>query len=168
MKRLMDLSILLPIGIIVVHLYLILSLWIFILKRLRFIQKPLSGVDYSQALFVGFIIISALIIGVGEVKGHFQVYRTYTSQDGDFFMPYLAKSSQFFIVVLFVQLLLGILIWGIGATLRDFGVGFKEIREGNLPFGILMGVIILGCSFILRSLVEHLIDLIVPRVIIFN
>ena len=168
MKALIDPSIFLPIGTIVLHLYVILILWIFSLKRLRMLQKPISGLDYSQVIFSGLVLISALLIGLGEIKGLFQVYKTYSNQDQEIFVRYIVKSSQFFLIILFCQVLLALLIWGVGVGLRDLGKGLHEIRNGNLPFGILMGVIILGCSIVLQSLAEYLTDMIVPRILTYN
>lgn len=165
MKPLLNFEILLPILIIILQLLVILLGSIMILRKLKLLKQPLAGMEYSQAIFAASFLFAVFLIATIPISAILQTYKTYSAQHVSIFSPLLNKSGQYFLVVLFFEILLTIIVTIVSRLFQYFGKGLEEIRTGNVPLAMLMGVIVIGFGITLMNIGKELVEWVVPRYI---
>jgi hypothetical protein len=168
MKPLLNLEMLLPVGILLLQIIVILFVCLTILKKVKIIKSPLAGLEYSQAIFACCILFAVFIIDTASVSATFQSFKTYQNQQISILQPLFSKSGQYFLVVLFFEALLGVLIYLVSKILFGLGKGIKEIESGNIPFSLLISAIIIGFSIVLNVMAKEVIEYIVPHYLNFR
>lgn len=168
MKAILNFEFLMPIGILLLQVFMILYLCILVLRKIGIVKQPLGGLEYSHAIFAGVIIFSTLLISTASAPAMFQTFKTYQNQSGSIWQPYLSKSGQFFLVVSFFELLLGLVILLFSKTFLSFGNGVKEILEGSIPSALIASCIVLGFAIALRFMASEAMEYITPQYVNFR
>jgi hypothetical protein len=165
MKFILRPEVLIPIIFLLLQLILFISGAIMILRKLKLLIYPISGVEYSQGIFSSSILFAVLLVGSSSIDGTLQAYRTYLAEGVPVFSPLMNKCAQFFLILIFFELLLGALVTITARLFQSFGKGITEIREGNIPMALLVSVMVLGFGFSLRVIAIGIVQWSVPTYI---
>lgn len=168
MKPILNPAILLPVLFMLLQLLIVLFITIAALSRLNIIKPPLGGIEYSQAIFACSILFSVLFIVTAEVSAIFQTFKTLQNQSSGIMQPLAAKSAQFFMIIVFFELILAGLILLCSKIFTWLNKGVKEIEGGNIPVSLIMSIIIIGLSIVLKAMAEEIIQYIVPHYLTFQ
>jgi len=168
MKPILNPAILLPVLFLLLQLFIVLYLAIIVLRRLNVIKLPFGGAEYSQVIFACTILFSVLFIATAEVPAIFQTFKTLQNQSTGIMQPLAAKSVQFFVVIIFFELLLAGLVFLCSKVFVWLNKGVKEIESGNLPISLIMSTIIIGLSIVLKIMAEEIIQYTVPHYLNFR
>ncbi len=168
MKQFFDISILLPIGILLVQSFILLAICMYVLRKMKLISLPLGGMEYSQAIFAAACLISLFIISTSTIGATFQSFKTYNAQGMPIFKNLLGKSGQFLLVILVFQTLLGGLIFLAAKLFLGIGKFMEELNIGNIPFSIFVAVMTIGFSILLQHVCKEVIELITPHYLNFR
>ncbi|MEI9910466.1 MAG: hypothetical protein WDO71_12845 [Bacteroidota bacterium] len=147
---------------------IILFLSVLMLRRLKMIKLPFGGVEYSQVIFVCSTLFGVLFIATAEVPAIFQTFKTLQNQSTGITQPLAAKSAQFFVVILFFEMLLVGLVFLCSKVFSWLEKGVKEIENGNLPFSLFTSTIIIGFSIVLKIMAAEIIEYITPHYLNFR
>lgn len=168
MKAILNFEFLLPITVLLLQVFIVLYICILILRKIGILKQPLGGLEYSHAFFATATIFSVLLISTAGASAMFQTFKTYQNQSGSIWQLYLAKSGQFFLVVLFFELLLGMVILLLTKTSLFVGNGLKEILDGNIPAALVTSCIVLGFAIVLRVMASEIMEYITPQYLNFR
>jgi hypothetical protein len=168
MKPILNPAIFLPILFILLQLLIVLFLAIIALRRLNIIKLPLGGAEYSQVIFACCVLFSVLFIATAGVPAIFQTFKTFQNQSISIMQPLAAKSAQFFVVIIFFELLQVGLVFLCTKVFAWLNKGVKEIESGNLPISLIMSTITIGFSIVLNIMAEEIIQYIVPHYLSFR
>lgn len=168
MKPILNPAILLPVLFLLLQLLILLLLAITVLRRLNVVKLPLGGVEYSQVIFACSILFAVLFIATAEVPAIFQTFKTLQNQSTGVMQPLAAKSAQFFLVIIFFELLLAGLVFLCSKVFVWLNKGVKEIESGNVPISLIMSTIVIGLSAVLKIMAGEIIEYIVPHYLNFR
>lgn len=168
MKAILNLEFLLPIGILLLQVFIILSICILILRKLKVLKQPLDGLEYSQAIFASITILSVLLVATASAPAMFQTFKAYQNLNENIWNLFVFKSGEFFLVILFFELLLGLAILLFTRTFFSMGNGFKEIGEGKIPSALITSCIVIGLAIVFRIMAAEAMDYITPQYLNFR
>ena len=168
MNTILNVEILIPIGLLLLQTGIILLIWISILKKIGIIKKPFDGLEYSHAIFTSVFILSVLLVATSSAPAMFQTFKTYQSQNGNLWQLYLYKSSQFFLIILFFEVLLGLVLILFTRTFFAPGNGIKDIVEGSIPSALITSSIVIGFSIALRIMSSEVVEYLRPQYLNFR
>ncbi|MDF2380969.1 hypothetical protein JMG10_05820 [Nostoc ellipsosporum NOK] len=152
-------------AIIVVLLLLILmSISVVVLRRLRFIQKPLVLVGTDEALISGGYLIAMLLLCTAVVPGIFRTGVVYFQNTGFWIKPFLMVVAELSVFMLVFQALLFGLI-KLGLLLIGARFSAKSSDESGPALSYWTVAVAIGTSYILRELLMLIADERVPRLI---
>ena len=161
-------DLLIPISLLVLQTLILIFLSFNVLKRFKILRTSYSGMEYSQLIVAVAILFGVLFISMSDIAALFQSFKTYQNTKENIFSGTFLKFSQFFMLVLFFEILFGLLCAFIIKLLLGFKNSLKEIEEGNLPAAILMSVIIIGMSMVLQLCAKEIIGYIIPQYLNFR
>lgn len=168
MKEVLNFGSLLPIAIVLIQLFIFLFICLYLFRKFKVIKLPYAGMEYSQAIFAGAILFAVFFVSTALIPAIFQSFKTYQNQPINLLPPMFGKSGQLLLIILFFEILLGVLIYLVSKVLFGIDKGLKEIEEGNIPFSIFISVIIIGCSIVLHLMAKEMMEYITPRYLDFR
>lgn len=168
MKAVFNVEILLPVAVVVLQAFVVLFACVFALRKLRVLSQPLSGLEYSKAIFAAGVIFSFLLISTASATAMFQTFKVYQNQNEGLLQMFLAKSGQFFFIVLFFELLLALTILLFTKSFLSIGNGFKDILEGSIPSALITSLVVLGFGIVLRAMASEAMEYITPQYVNFR
>ncbi len=168
MKTILNPAILLPVLFLLLQFLIVMILAINALRRLNIIKLPFGGVEYSQVIFACSILFSVLFIATAEVPAIFQTFKALQNQSTSIMQPLAAKSAQFFMVIIFFELLLAGLIFICSKAFTWLNKEIKEIESGNIPISIIISTIVMALSIVFKIMAEEIIQYIVPHYLNFR
>jgi len=163
MKPLLDAAIVLPIVFLLLELLAILGICFIILSKAKVLNQPLAGMEYSQAIFAASIVFAVVLVATIPVTAMMQTYKTFSAQGVSVFTPLLTKAGQYFLVVLFFEVILLVMLTIIIRSFQFTAKAMTEIRTGNIPLSILLGVVIIAIGMVVLVIGKEMIDWIVPK-----
>ena len=168
MKSILNFQFLLPIGVLLLQMFISLFICIAILRKMCIVKKPLGGLEYSHAIFASITIFSVFLISTASAPAMFQTFKAYQNQRNPEWQLYFSKSGEFFLVILFFEVLLGLMILLFTKTVLSIGNGIKEIQEGSIPSALVTSGIVLGFAIVLRVMAAEVLEYITPQYINFR
>jgi type III secretory pathway component EscS len=168
MRSIFTADIFLPIALLLLQALFFFFLGLVLLKRFRIIKQPLAGLEYSNVVVAGAVLFGVFYITTADIQGVFQSYKTYQNLQGKLWANCLSTFSQYFLVVLFLELLYGIIAAGIVRVLLGFKSSVKEIQEGNVPGSVLMAVLIVCAAILLQRVGEEIMIFLTPQFVNFR
>jgi len=157
MNSILKFELLIPISLLVLQTMILIFLSFSVLKRLKILKVPFSGLEYSQVTVASAILLGILLISMADIAALFQSFKTYQNTKANIFSGTFLKFSQFFMLILFFEILFALLCAFVIKLVLGFKNSIKEIEEGNLPAAILMSVILICTSMILQLCAKDLI-----------
>lgn len=157
-----------PIALLVSQTALLLLLCWFLFRKIKLIRYPIAGMENGEALVSAALILGVLLLSGADAAGLLRSYRTFASLGDDMYYNTLVQFSRTFLVVL-----LGVLVYGALCAVAINSIGgqrfvFTQLREGNLPLGILLAGIVLGLAVCVSVIVGECIDWMTPVYIDFR
>ncbi len=148
-------------------LIIYISLWL--LRMMRLLSNPIAGLEYSQIVIGGTLLLTMVGLGNVSVQACYDTYLSFSSQPGPWIGKIILQYSRYFLVILIFEFLLVGLYW---LTLKLF-FGFRlvadqKIQEGNLPMAILMGGIVAGLGLGLTKLAGIIMGQMTPHFVLLN
>ena len=121
-----------------------------------------------KLFFASVTIFSVLLISTSCVSSSFQAFKIYQNQGEGLWQLYLAKSGEFFLIILLFELFLVLVILIFTKRVSPLGNGIKEIKEGSIPLALLTSCIILGFAIVFRIMASETMDYITPQYLNFR
>lgn len=168
MRSVLNFDILLPIGFLLLQAFLLLFMGMTVLRRFKILKTPYAGMEYSEVIIGAALLFCIFFISLANIEGLFQTFKTYQNQGNNVFSNTFSKFSQFFLVVLFFELLFAMTSFFVIKLLLGFKNTLKEIEEGNIPSAILIGVILIGFSVVFQISAKQVIEYITPQYLNFR
>lgn len=168
MKPLMDPLVLLPVVFLLLQSFLVLFICVTVLRRFKIIKLPFGGVEYSEAIFACSIVVAAFLVSTASVPALFQAFKVFQNQDAAIFPALSAKAGQFFLVVLFFELLLLLVSFLLSSVFSWMGSGTTEIAAGNIPVSLVTSAMVIGFAIVLKKMAAEMIEYIVPHYLNFR
>lgn len=168
MESIFNVNLLLPIGLILMQTLFFFFLCLFLLRRAHIIRLPIAGMEYSGVIVAGAVLFGLFYITTADIQGLFQAYKTYQNRGEDVAANIFSKFSQYFLVILFLGALYGVIAFGIVRLLLGFKSSVQEIQAGNIPGSILMAVLIICVSILLQRTGEEIMTYLTPQFVNFR
>ena len=124
--------------------------------------------EYSQIIVAAAFLFGVFFIGTGDSAGLFQAFKTFQNANKAVFSDTFSKFSNFFLVILFFEMLFALLSFFTVGILLGFKKPMKEIEEGNIPTAILAAASIIGFAIVMQFCAKEVIMLITPQYISFR
>lgn len=164
----LSLELLLPIGLLVIQALIVLFICVGVLKRMRILRTPYAGMEYSQLIIATVFLFSVFLIAIADTTALFQAFKTFQNNKQDVLSNTISKFSQFFLVVLFFELLFGLISFLVIKLLLGFKNSFQEINEGNVPAAVIMSIVLLGFSITLNTCAKEILEYMTPQYLNFR
>lgn len=168
MKVILNFQSLFPVVVLLLHAFIILFLCIYLLRKVGILKNPLSGLEYSHAIFGAITIFSVLLISTAGATALFQTFKTFQNQGNPPWQLYLSKSGEYFLVILFFEVLLALIILLFTRTFLLKGNGIKDMLEGSIPSALVFSAIVLGFAIVLRVMAIEVLQYITPQYLNFR
>lgn len=168
MEAIFNVQILIPIGLLLLQTLFFFFLCLFLLRRTQIIRLPMAGMEYSNVIVAGAILFGLFYITTADIQGLFQAYKTYQNSGEALAINTFAKFSQYFLVILFLAVLYGIVAFGIIRLLLGFKSSVQEIQAGNIPGSILMAVLVISVAILLQRTGEEIMTYLTPQFVNFR
>jgi hypothetical protein len=165
MKSILNPSLLLPIGLLLLQTIFFFFICVYVLRRARIIQFPLAGLEYSNVIVAGSVLFGVFYITTADIQGLFQAYKTYHNLGEGFGQNTFIKFGEYYMVLLFLEVLYAIIGFGIIKLLLGYKNSVQEIQNGNIPGSILMAVLLLSISLLLQRAGEEIVIYLTPQYI---
>ncbi len=168
MNSILHFNLLLPIGLLVLQSIILLFLSFTILKRRKILKAPYSGMEYSQLIVVSSFLFGVFFISTGDISGLFQSFKTFQNAKLNVFSDTFLKFSQFFLVIIFFEILFALLCAFAVKLLLGLKNTVKELEDGDIPAAVLIAIIVVSFSIVLQYCSKEVIDYITPKYINFR
>ncbi len=169
MKPTQEIVLSIPVIWILVQNLVIILLAFFVLRIVGLYKKPTSGLEFSQVLVGGLIILAMVCIANA---GNTTYFDTFLGSSGSL-SERLDKTVFHYFKYLLIILLFEFLFVGIYFSIQRLTVGIKpqpgsSIQEGNLPLAMLLSGVIGGLGFSLSKLLALILEQVSPSIVVFN
>lgn len=154
---------LLPVVISLVRLFIFIFLVIIMLRKLNILRLPYGGMEYGEVIFVSSIIFATFLIATADTSAIFQAYKNLNNKGQDLLKPLLIKVGLFSIVILFFILLLGLMAFLFSVLFRKTNNTSEKPINENIPFSILLAVIMIGFGIAFQVMTKEMIEPFIPR-----
>lgn len=168
MRSVLNFEILLPIGLLLLQALMLLFISVVVLRRVKLLKSPYSGMEYSEVILAGMLFFSVFFISTANIEGLFQAFKTFQNQGRNVLTNTFSKFSQFFLVVLLLELLFGIVSVFIIKFVLGIKNSLKQIEEGNIPSAIITGVLLISFALIIYYAAKEVIGYITPQYLNFR
>lgn len=168
MRTILRFDILLPIGLLLLQALLLLFICVVVLRRIKLLKSPYSGIEYSEATLASMFLFSVFFISTANIEGMFQAFKTFQNQGQNVFSNTFSKFSQFFLVILLFEILFGIVSVFVVKLVLGFKNSLKQIEEGNIPSAIITGVIAISFALVLQFAAKEVVGYITPQYLNFR
>jgi hypothetical protein len=153
----------LPLVLVIVQTCLLSWMVLSVLYRGKFLQNPISGMEYGVLLPTGSILLGVLIISSADIPALFQAARAYFDKGSDVFPNTFRFFARIFITAMLVCTLFVIM-----GLLNIFFL-FKEYKKTkSLAIGILLAIVCFGMAIVFWYIERELSQELVPKIFLFN
>ncbi len=164
-----ELLLLFPATWILIQHISILLLAILFLKILGLIKKPVSGLEYSQALVSAVIILIMTSFSIAGTQTYFDTFNSFTGTVSEKIQASIYFYLKYLLVLVFFEFLFIAIYW----LIQRISLGLRpspdsSIQEGNLPMAILFCGIVGGFGLGLGKMLSLILDRISPSIILYN
>jgi hypothetical protein len=149
--------------LLVVQTYLLIYVALLLLRRLKLLKRPYSGMDYSESLIAAILVLGVLTISSTDASEIFQATKSYGDSHARIAEPSLLAFARSFLVILFFSLLFIILNF---LNIRFLFKGY--IQSPSLPVSMLLCAIAIGFDLVCWFTCKEIIDNMTPRLINFQ
>lgn len=163
MTSILSFNFVLPIGLLLLQAFILLLISTSVLKKLKLLRTPYAGMEYSQIIVAATFLFGVFLISTADTSGLFQAFKTFQNAKQDLWSNTFMKFSQFFLVILFFQVIFVLASFLLCKLLLGYKNTFQEIDEGNVPASILTSVVLLCFSMVLQVAAKETIDYITPK-----
>ena len=148
---------------LVIQTYLLVYATLLMLRRMKLLRRPYSGMDYPEALLAGILLAGVLLISAADGPGVFQATRSYSEQRSSMGMSSFLFFARAFLVVLFFSLLFVILNYiNIRLLFR------RDLQVANWPVSILLCAIAIGIMIVCWFACREVVDGLTPKLVNFS
>jgi hypothetical protein len=166
MKSILTIYDLLPVLLLVLQTFLFLVSAITVLRYLKILQLPYAGMEYPKVVIAAVILLSVMIISLGDVEGIVQSVKTFYNYGDDFYRNLFIKFSQFMLIIVLTTGLFGLLCF---IAIRIIpGFGQSSATENDMPGAILQAAVTLIIAILLYACEKEIIGMITPKYINFT
>lgn len=151
-------------AVVILLLLIVTSISVVLLRRLRFIQKPLVLVGNDEALVSAGVLVAMLLLCTGVVPGIFRSGTVYYQNTSGWIKPFLMIVAELSGIMLAFQAILFLLI-KLGLLLIGGKFTAKSADENGAAISYWLVAVAIGSSYILRCLLLLIADERVPRLI---
>jgi hypothetical protein len=149
--------------LMIIQTYLLVYMSLLLLRRMKLLKRPYSGMDHSESLTAAIIMLGLLSISSADVAGIFQAAKFYG--DGPISMrePLFAFCAKAFLVILFFSLLF--------IFLNYINIRFlfrRDYQTPSLPVSIFLSVIAIGLALVCWFTCKEIVDNMTPRFVNFQ
>jgi len=149
--------------LLVAQTYLLIYATISLLRRMKLLKRPYSGMEYSESLYAAIIILGVLLMASADAPGIFQAAKSYSDSYTSAGGPFLLFFSRSFLVILSFSLLF---IFFNFLNIRFF---FREDhKEPSLSVSILFCAIAIGLAVACWVTCKEVVDNMTPKYINFQ
>lgn len=164
MRQIFQANYLVTTLIVILLLLIVTSIAVVLLRRLRFIQKPLVLVGDDEALVSAGFLVAMLLLCTGVVPGIFHSATVYYQNTAAWMRPFLMMVAELSGIMLVFQLFLFLLI-KLGLLLIGGKFTARSAAENGAAVSYWIIGIAIASSYVLRSLLLLIADDRVPRLI---
>jgi hypothetical protein len=168
MNSIFRLEVLLPISLLIIQAFILLLIFITILKRINILKTPYAGMEYSQLIVTSAFLFGIFFIATADTEATFQAFKTFQNAGEKTFSSTFNKFSQFFLVVIFFEMIFSLISLLVAYLFLGLKNPKKEIAEGNIPACILFGITIIGFAIVLQYSAKELVQYITPQYLNFR
>lgn len=166
MKSILSIYDLLPVLLLVVQTVIIMISTVYVLRYLKILQLPYAGMENRKVVLASTILLSALIISFSDVEALIQAVKTFQQYEENFYKNVFVKFSQFFLVIILAQGLLGLLSFFALKIIPGLKASYPT--EDDMPGAIIQGLITIVFAVLLYLCAKEIITTITPKYINFN
>ena len=163
MKTLFPVYALLAFGLLIIQVYLLMYIALLLLRRVKILKQPYSGMDHAESFLAAIIILGVLTISSANAPGLSQAAKAYNDGQAPIVMPSFLFFTRSFLVVLAFSLVFIIL------NLINIRVWFRaDYQTPNWPLSILLAVIAIGLSWVCWYACKEIVDDMAPKIFNFQ
>jgi hypothetical protein len=122
--------------------------------------------ENRKVVLASTILLSALIISFSDVEALIQAVKTFQQYEENFYKNVFVKFSQFFLVIILAQGLLGLLSFFALKIIPGLKASYPT--EDDMPGAIIQGLITIVFAVLLYLCAKEIITTITPKYINFN
>jgi hypothetical protein len=162
MKTIFPAHIWVTFPILLAQTYLLIYASFLLLRRMKLLKRPYSGMDYAESVRAAVIILGVLLMSSVDAPGIFQAAKSYGDSygpSGNLFFLFFVRS---FLVILFFSLLFIIVNY---LNIRFLFRG--EHSDASLAVSILFCAVAAGFAAVCWFTCKEVVDGITPRYINF-
>lgn len=168
MKSIVQFEILYAVLLLIIQFLLLSFLMVMAMRKFGLIKYPIAGLEYSQGIFVSFILLGGYIIGLASILNVFDTVKAIQHAGQPVYVEGLIKFAQFFLVILVLETLYWLLILFSAKLFVGFKKPFEEIANGNIPASCLMAAMSIGYALLLKLAAKEMLELITPKFFAIN
>ncbi len=168
MTSILNFEILYVVALIIVQFMLQTLVLTYVMKKKGLLKFPIAGLEYSQGVFVSFLVLGGYLIGLASINSVFETVKSAQHAGDPVYFTVFIRFARFFFVILVLYVLYWVLVLFSAKLFLGFKNPFEEIIAGNLPAAFLMSGMALGYALLLYFLAAELIELITPKFLVFN
>lgn len=163
MKTLLPLHITFTFWLLILQTYLLAYITILILRAMKLLKRPYSGMDYAESLPLVVVILGSLLISSADINGLFQAAKFYNYQQGLLEKSFFLFFARSFVMVLFFNLLF------IATSFLNIRLLFPgHYKAPSMPVSLLLCALSIGIALVCWLTCREIIDNITPRLISFQ
>lgn len=166
MKSILSIYDFLPVLLLVIQTIIIMISTVYVLRYTKILQLPYAGMENRKVVLASTILLSALIISFSDVEALIQAVKTFQQYEENFYKNVFVKFSQFFLVIILAQGLLGLLSFFALKIIPGLKASYST--EDDMPGGIIQGLITIVFAVLLYLCAKEIITTITPKYINFN
>ena len=168
MNSILHFETLLPIALLILQTLVLFFVVFLVLKRFGILKAPYAGLEYSQVILASVCLFAVFFISTADIGALFQAFKTFQNAGTKVLSSTYSKFIQFFLVILFFEIMLWLTGFLIIKVMYRFKNSLKEIKEGNIPAAILMSVVVISLGVVFQYSAREIIEYIIPRYINFR
>jgi|GEM_PF-2177111 hypothetical protein len=168
MKALANFEILFGLLLLIFQFIVLTLIFILALRKSGLLKFPIAGLEYSQGIFVSLLLVGGYIIGLSSIIYVFETVKSIQNAGQPVYITTFVKFSQFFLVILLLEILYWLLVLFSAKLLFGLKNAFQEIITGNIPASCFVGSIALGYSLLMYFSARELFELITPKFFVIN
>src|ERR1700754_1272433 len=160
MKTLFPVYIGVTFSLLIVQTYLLVYIALSLLRRIKLLKLPYSGMEYSESLRAAIIILGVLLMSSVNAPGIFQAAKSYGDSYASAGAPFLLFFVRSFLIILSFSLVF--------IFLNFLNIRFlfqEDYRETSLSVSILFCAIAIGFAVACWFTCKEVVDNMTPRYI---
>ncbi|RFM26562.1 hypothetical protein [Deminuibacter soli] len=163
MKTFLPTHIIFTFPLLIVQSYLVIYVSLLLLRRMKLLKRPYSGMNDAETLPAAFILLGVLIISSANAPALFQAVKSFGETYTSITEPFLLFYARSFLVTLFTSLLF------IALNFVNLRFLFRaDYPVPNLPVNLLICAIGVGFAIICWYTCREVLDNMTPQYINFR